>query len=69
MIIYVGSINRDHVHMLIEIPPQLSVSRVVQHLKGKSLHRLLSKYKVLRKRYWGAAPVGREVTGLHLVEM
>jgi putative transposase len=53
MVIYVGSINRDHVHMLIGIPPQLSVSRAVQYLKGKSSHRLLSEYKALRKRYWG----------------
>ncbi|WP_424945072.1 transposase [Candidatus Thiosymbion oneisti] len=35
--IYAGSINRDHVHMLIGIPPQLSVSRAVQYLKGKYL--------------------------------
>ena len=53
MHIYAGSINRDHVHLLIGIPPQLSVSRAVQHLKGKSSHRLLTEYKVLRKRYWG----------------
>jgi len=53
MHIYAGSINRDHVYMLIGIPPQLSVSRAVQHLKGKSSHRLLTEYKVLRKRYWG----------------
>jgi len=53
MLIYAGSINRDHVHMLIGIPPQLSVSRAVQYLKGKSSHRLLSEYKQLKKRYWG----------------
>ncbi len=53
MIIYAGSINRDHVHMLIGIPPQLSVSRAVQYLKGKSSHRLLSEFKSLKKRYWG----------------
>ena len=53
MLIYAGSINRDHVHMLIGIPPQLSVSRAVRYLKGKSSHRLLSEYKALRKRYWG----------------
>jgi len=52
MQIYAGSINRDHVHMLISIPPSLSVSRAVQYLKGKSSHRLLSEYKELRKRYW-----------------
>ncbi len=53
MIVYAGSINRDHVHMLIGIPPQLSVSRAVQYLKGKSSHRLLLEYRALRKRYWG----------------
>lgn len=53
MVIYVGSINRDHVHMLIGIPPQLSVSRAVQFLKGKSSHKLLSEFPRLKKRYWG----------------
>ena len=47
------SINRDHVHMLISIPPQLSVSRAMKYLKDKSSHCPLSGYKVLRKRYWG----------------
>lgn len=53
MEIHAGSINRDHVHLLISIPPQLSVSRAVQFMKGKSSHRLLSEYQVLKKRYWG----------------
>jgi len=53
MYIYAGSINRDHVHMLIGIPPQLSVSRAIQYLKGKISHKLLSEYQKLRKRYWG----------------
>ena len=53
MIIYAGSVNRDHVHMLIGIPPQLSVSKAVQYLKGKSSHKLLSEFDSLRKRYWG----------------
>src|SRR5580692_3509820 len=52
MTIYAGAINRDHVHMLVSIPPQLSVSRAVQYLKGKSSHKLLPEYQALRKRYW-----------------
>lgn len=35
------------------IPPNLSVSRAVQHLKGRSSHKLLSEFGILRKRYWG----------------
>ena len=53
MTIYAGSINRDHVHMLIGIPPNMSVSKAVQYLKGKSSHKLMSEYKQLKKRYWG----------------
>lgn len=53
MEIHAGAINRDHVHMLLSMPPNLSVSRAVQYLKGKSSHKLLSEFKSLRKRYWG----------------
>ena len=53
MTIYAGAINREHVHMLISIPPHLSVSKAVQYLKGKSSHRLLREFPALRKRYWG----------------
>ena len=53
MYIYAGAINRDHVHMLIGIPPNLAVSRAGQCLKGKFSHRLLVEFPNLRKRYWG----------------
>jgi len=53
MSIHAGAINRDHVHLLLSIPPHLSVSCAVQYLKGKSSHKLLSEYQSLRKRYWG----------------
>ena len=53
MVVHAGSINRDHVHMLLSIPPSLSVSRAVQYLKGRSSHKLLSEFASLRKRYWG----------------
>lgn len=53
MQIYAGAVNRDHVHMLISIPPNLSVSRAVQFLKGKSSHKMLNEFQGLRKRYWG----------------
>src|SRR5262249_27886086 len=51
--IHAGSINRDHVHLLLSIPPSLSVSGAVQYLKGRSSHKLLAEFASLRKRYWG----------------
>ena len=59
IMIHGGAVNRDHVHMLVSIPPSLSVSRAVQHLKGRSSHKLLSEFGILRKRYWGQHPWSR----------
>jgi putative transposase len=53
MAIHAGAVNRDHVHMLVTIPPQVSVSRAMQYLKGKSSHSMLKEFPALRKRYWG----------------
>ena len=51
--VYAGSVNRDHIHILVSIPPCLSVSRAVQLMKGRSSHKMLSEFSGLRKRYWG----------------
>ncbi len=40
-------------HLLIGIPPNVSVLRAVQFLKRKSSHRLLREFAALKKRYWG----------------
>ncbi|MGQ7848790.1 transposase [Granulosicoccus sp. 3-233] len=32
---------------------ELSVTQAVQFMKGKSSHRLLSEFALLKKRYWG----------------
>ena len=39
--------------MLVSCPPSISVSKLVQLIKGKSSRVLLSEYKDLKKRYWG----------------
>ena len=48
-----GSIGKEHVHLLVSCPPSISVSKIVQQLKGKTSRVLLSEYKELRKRYYG----------------
>jgi putative transposase len=54
-----GSISPDHVHMLISVPPSISVSKLVQYLKGKSSRKLMQEFSHLRKRYWGQHLWGR----------
>ena len=39
----------DHVHLLVEIPPKLSVSQIVNALKGVSSRMLRKNYPQLRK--------------------
>ena len=48
-----GHVSKDHVHLLVSVPPQLSVSTPTQYLKGKTSRKLLQEDKQLSKIYWG----------------
>ncbi len=48
-----GHVARDHVHMFVSIPPQVSISNYVKAVKGKSSRKLLSEYRRLSKMFWG----------------
>ena len=39
-----GSMSPDHVHLLLSIPPSISVSKAVQYIKGKSSRKLLQEF-------------------------
>ena len=41
----------DHVHMLVRIPPQYSVSEIVGYLKGKSSLMIFEKHANLKYKY------------------
>lgn len=45
--------DRDHVHILISIPPQMSVGQVVRIIKSNTSRRLKEKFPFLKKVYWG----------------
>ena len=48
-----GNISRDHVHIFVSVPPHISVSQLVQSLKGKTSRKLLMEFKSLSKAFWG----------------
>ena len=48
-----GHMSKEHIHLLVSIPPQVTISRLVQRLKGKTSYVLLHEFAHLRKRYWG----------------
>ena len=48
-----GHIARDHVHLLVSVPPDIAVSELVQRLKGRSSRLMLQEFGELRKAFWG----------------
>lgn len=48
-----GSMSPDHVHLLLSVPPNISLSKILQYIKGKSSRKLLQENESLRKKYWG----------------
>ena len=45
-------ILRGHVSF-VSVPPHLSISKLVQYLKGKSSYKLMQENKQLSKQFWG----------------
>ena len=40
-------------HLLVSMPPSLSVSQMMQYIKGKSSRVMLQEFAELKRRYWG----------------
>jgi putative transposase len=44
----------EHVHLLVNFPPTVAISRLVNSLKGVSSRRLRQEFPDLRRHYWRA---------------
>jgi putative transposase len=48
------NVQQDHVHLLVKVPPKLSISNLMGALKGRTAIRLFNQFPQLRtKQYWG----------------
>jgi putative transposase len=45
--------DKDHIHLLVSIPPQVSVGSVVRLIKTNTASKIKEKFPVLKKYYWG----------------
>ena len=52
--------DQDHVHVLISIPPTMSVGRVVGLMKQNTARELKQKFPFLKQVYWGTDAVWSE---------
>jgi putative transposase len=57
--ILAGHVSKDHIHLLVSAPPHLSVSKLVQYIKGYTSRKLQMEYKELNKQFWGKHLWGR----------
>ena len=48
-----GHVSKDHVHLFVSVPPHISVSNLVQMIKGKTSRKMLGDFKLLQKKFWG----------------
>jgi putative transposase len=48
-----GHVSRDHVHIMVSVPPYISVSEMMKRIKGRTSRKLLDEYKGLKKAFWG----------------
>lgn len=48
-----GVISKDHVHLLVSAPPNISPSDIMKRVKGRSSTKLFQEFPRLKKRYWG----------------
>ena len=48
------NVRPDHVHLLVKVPPKISISTLMGRIKGKTAIQVFQKFSSLRtKKYWG----------------
>jgi len=48
------NVQMDHVHLLVMVPPKVSISGFMGTLKGRTAIRVLNKFRKLKEKpYWG----------------
>ena len=52
--------DKDHVHMLISIPPTMAVGKAVGIIKQNTARRLKQTFPFLKQVYWGTTAIWSE---------
>ena len=48
------NIKIDHIHLIVSVPPKVSISKLMGILKGKTAIKIFKNYPQLKKKpYWG----------------
>ena len=53
IIILKGKVMEDHVHLMVSCTPKISVSKIIQLMKGRTSKMLQDEFPNIKKKYWG----------------
>jgi len=48
-----GHVAPEHVHLYVSAPPNISPSKIMQYLKGRSSRKLMMEFRHIDKMFWG----------------
>jgi len=48
-----GVVSKDHVHILVSAPPDISPSDIMRRVKGMVFRKIFEEFPLIMKRYWG----------------
>ena len=48
-----GHVAKDHLHLFVSIPSQVTISRLIQWLKGKTSYKLMGDFRICRSSFGG----------------
>ena len=48
-----GHVSKDHIHLHVSMSPELSPSKAIQYVKGRSSRLIQQEFSHIRRRYWG----------------
>ena len=48
-----GHVGKEHVHILVSAPPNMSASKIMQYVKGKTSRKLMMEFRHLNQVFWG----------------
>ena len=52
--------DKDHIHMLVSIPPQIAVGKVVAIIKANTARGMKAELPFLKQVYWGTNSIWSE---------
>ena len=48
-----GVVSKDHIHILVSAPPNISPSDIMRLIKGRTSVKIFEEFPYVKKRYWG----------------